>query len=65
VVDASYTFSRSAAGQLIAGGRPEIVMVVGDGLAPMFLYEWQNGTWKKKTLIDEVDNGHSLAIDRL
>jgi hypothetical protein len=62
VVDASYTFSRSAAGQLIAGGRPEIVLVVGDGLAPMFLYEWQNGTWKKKTLIDEVDNGHSLAL---
>lgn len=62
VVDASYTFSRSAAGQLIAGGRPEIVLVVGDGLAPMFLYEWQNGTWVKKILIDEVDNGHSLAL---
>lgn len=62
VVDASYTFSRSAAGQLIEGGRPEIVLVVGDGLAPMFLYEWQKGTWKRKTLIAEVDNGHSIDI---
>lgn len=62
VVDASYSFSRSAAGQLIEGGRPEIVLVVGDGIAPMFLYEWVNGTWKRKTLIDEVDNGHSLSL---
>ena len=62
VVDASYTFSRSAAGQLIEGGRPEIILVVGDGIAPMFLYEWVNGTWTKKILIDEVDNGHSLDI---
>jgi len=38
VVDVAYTFSRSAAGQLIRGGRPEIVMVVGDGLAPMYMY---------------------------
>jgi hypothetical protein len=62
IVDASYPFSRSAAGQLIEGGRPEIVLVVGDGIAPMFLYEWQNGTWKRKTLIAEADNGHSLDI---
>jgi hypothetical protein len=62
VVDASYTFSRSAAGQLIEGGRPEIILVVGDGIAPMFLYEWQDGTWVRKKLIDAVDNGHSLDI---
>ncbi|QGY44371.1 hypothetical protein GM418_12100 [Maribellus comscasis] len=62
IVDASYSFSRSAAAQLIEGGRPEIVLVVGDGIAPMFLYEWQNGTWKRKTLITEIDNGHSIEI---
>jgi hypothetical protein len=62
IVDASYAFSRCAAGQLIEGGRPEIVLVVGDGIAPMYLYEWQEGTWKRKTLINEVDNGHSLDI---
>ena len=62
VVDASYSFSRSAAGQLIEGGRPEIVLVVGDGIAPLFLYEWVNGIWMKKQLLAEVDNGHSLDI---
>ena len=62
VIDASYSFSRSAVGQLIEGGRPEVILVVGDGVAPMYLYEWQNGTWVKKKLIDEVDNGHSLDI---
>ena len=62
VVDASYSFSRSSAGQLIEGGRPEIVLVVGDGIAPMFLYEWQKGTWVKTKLLDAVDNGHSIDI---
>lgn len=62
VIDASYTFSRTVAGQLIEGGRPEVIFVVGDGLAPMFLYEWKNGTWNKKQIIEEVDNGHSLDI---
>ena len=40
-IDGAYTFSRSAAGQLIAGGRPEVVLVVGDGQAPMYMYEYQ------------------------
>ncbi len=62
MVDAGYTFSRSGAGQLIEGGRPEIVLVVGDGVAPLILYEWQKGTWISKILLDEVDCGHSLAI---
>lgn len=62
VIDASYTFSRPAAGQLIEGGRPEVILVVGDGLAPMYLYEWKNGSWVPKKLIDMVDNGHSLDI---
>jgi len=62
VVDAAYTFSRSAAGQLVNGGRPEIVLVVGDGLAPMFMYEYQKNTWVKKEIVQKVSNGHSLAI---
>lgn len=62
IIDASYTFSRSAAGQLVEGGLPEVVLVVGDGLAPMMMYENQKGTWKPKVLVPEVDNGHSLAI---
>jgi hypothetical protein len=62
IVDASYAFSRCASGQLIEGGRPEIILVVGDGTGPMIMYEWQQGTWKPKTLIDMVDNGHSLSL---
>lgn len=62
VVDAAYTFSRSAADQLVKGGRPEIVLVVGDGLAPMYMYEYQKNTWVKKEIVPEVSNGHSLAI---
>lgn len=62
VIDGAYTFSRSAAGQLIKGGRPEVVLVVGDGQAPMFLYEYTDRTWKRKTIVDEVRNGHSLSI---
>lgn len=62
IIDAGYAFSRSAAGQLIEGGRPEVILVVGDGIAPMMLYEWQEGTWMPKELLKDVDNGHSLAI---
>jgi len=62
IIDAGYQFSRVAAGQLIEGGRPEVVLVVGDGWAPLMMYEWQKGTWVPTELIHEVDCGHSLAI---
>lgn len=62
IVDAGYAFSRAAAGQLIEGGRPEIVLVVGDGVAPLMLYEWRKGTWSPQVILPEVDNGHSLAV---
>jgi hypothetical protein len=61
VVDGSYHFSRSAAGQLRKGGRPEIVLSVGDGTGPLVWYEWVKGTWLPHVLA-EVDNGHSLAV---
>ena len=62
VIDAAYTFSRSAAGQLVKNGRPEIVLVVGDGIAPMYMYEYHKSTWVKKEIVPKVSNGHSLAI---
>lgn len=62
IIDGAYTFSRVAAGQLIKGGRPEVVMVVGDGWAPMYMYEYKNKTWIKNEIIPEVSNGHSLSI---
>lgn len=65
-VDASYPFSRCAAGQLIDGGRPEIVLVIGDGRGPLMLYEFtktgNTNTWIAKTIVPEVSNGHTLAV---
>jgi len=62
IIDGAYTFSRSAAGQLVEGGRPEVVLVVGDGVAPMYMYEYQKNTWIRKEIVPKVRNGHSLAI---
>jgi hypothetical protein len=62
IIDAGYAFTRTAAGQLVKDGRPEVVLVVGDGWAPLVMYEWQKGVWVSKKLIEEVDCGHSLAI---
>ncbi|UCF44042.1 MAG: VCBS repeat-containing protein [Planctomycetota bacterium] len=62
IIDASYAFSRTAVGQLIKGGRPEVLLVVGDGLGPMMMYEWQKGTWVGRELLGKVQDGHSLEI---
>ena len=61
IIDANYAFSRAAAGQLKKGGRPEVVLVVGDGEGPLVWYEWVKGTWVSHKLLD-VTNGHSLAL---
>ena len=62
IIDASYGYSRCGVGQLIEGGRPEVVLVGGDGIGPMIMYEWQKGTWVPTTLIPRVDHGHSLEL---
>jgi len=62
IVDASYPFTRAVAGQLIEGGRPEIVLVAGDGTAPLMLYEWGDGTWWPSTLMEKVVDGHSIDL---
>lgn len=62
IIDASYAFTRAAAGQLIEGGKPEVVLTVGDGVGPLVMYEWQAGHWNGTVLIDQVDNGHALDV---
>jgi hypothetical protein len=62
LIDPAYTFTRSAAGQLIEGGRPEVLLVVGDGVGPLLMYQWQDGYWKPTVLLAQVDNGHTLDI---
>ena len=62
VIDSSYAISRVAAGQLIQGDRPEVVLVVGDGAAPLILYQWDGTQWDSEKLIESVQDGHSLDI---
>jgi hypothetical protein len=62
IIDASYVFTRSAAGDLISGGRPEVILVAGDGAAPLVMYEWQKGVWKSKVLIESLRDGHSITL---
>jgi hypothetical protein len=62
VIDASYAFTRSAAAQLVEGGRPEVVLVVGDGVAPMILYEWKAEAWVSREILPQVHNGHTLQV---
>jgi hypothetical protein len=63
IIDASYTFTRSVAGQFIEGGRPEVILLAGDGHAPMYLYEQDDkGTWNKTMLIQKVIDGHSIDV---
>ena len=57
-----YGQSRSAAGDFIKGGRPEIVLGSGDGIGPLNLYQWENNNWIKYTLIEVVDHGHTLQV---
>ncbi len=61
-IDAAQIFTRAAAGQLIPGGRPEVIFVPGDADGPMKLYQWTGSTWSTTTLIDFVRHGHSLQI---
>ncbi len=62
IIDDTYSFSRSAAGDVVEGGRPEVFLVVGDGRAPLIMYEWQEDSWLAKTIVDTVQDGHSIAV---
>jgi len=61
-IDESYAFTRSMAEQFIPGGRSEVVLVAGDGVAPMVFYEWKNDQWESKVLIDSIYDGHSVSV---
>jgi len=55
-------FTRSAAGQLIAGGRPEVAIVPGDADGPLKWYQWKDGSWVAHQLHEKIIHGHSLAV---
>ena len=61
-IDPAMAFTRSAAGQFIPGGRPEVLFVCGDCDGPLKFDRWDSNAWQSKTLIDNVLHGHSLAV---
>jgi hypothetical protein len=70
-VDPAQAFSRAAVGQIIPGGRPEIVFVIGDsksvpaidGKGPLNFYQWNGTSWDANALLPfDTDHGHSLDI---
>ena len=63
VIDDSQRSSRAAAGQIIPGGAPEVVFVVGDGIGSAVWYERDGNTWISHDLLSsDVDHGHSLEV---
>ena len=61
VIDEKERMTRVAVGQLVNGGKPEVVFSVGDGVGKLKWYEWVAGRWEGHDLVD-VDHGHSLSL---
>ncbi len=61
VIDAQMSFTRCAAGQLVKGGRPEVVFSPGDADGQAKLYEWKNGKWSARVL-RYVVHGHTCEV---
>lgn len=53
---------RSVVGQLVPGGRCEVVLGPGDGTGALEWFEWDGEKWISHELLDFVDHGHSLSL---
>ncbi|MCP3937330.1 MAG: hypothetical protein GY708_18410 [Actinomycetia bacterium] len=51
-----------AAGDLITGGRLEIVHSTGDHTGELAYYSWQGGSWSKTILEPNWRNGHTIDV---
>ena len=61
VIDDSKRFTQCAAGQLVRGGRPEIVFSPGDMDGDAMWYQWEGGKWVANKL-RHVVHGHTCEI---
>jgi hypothetical protein len=61
VIDEEMTFTQCAAGQLVKGGRPEVVFSPGDMDGEAKWYEWDGDKWISHTL-RHVIHGHTCEI---
>lgn len=55
-------FTRSAVGQLVPGGRPEVVIVPGDADGRVEWFQWDGKSWVGRELLANVVHGHSVEI---
>lgn len=62
LIDAAYSFTRTAVGFFKPGPRPQVVLCIGDGKGPLLLYEAQKGTWVPKVVLEELWDAHSLQV---
>lgn len=68
VIDERQTSGRTAVGDLRKGGRPEVVMVMGDGVGRLKWYECtgdptEPDAWRAHELLErDVNHGHSLQL---
>jgi hypothetical protein len=63
VIDDELRFGTAAVGQLVEGGRPEVVFSAADLVGPLRWYQWVDGEWIAHDLLDhDIDHGHSLDI---
>jgi hypothetical protein len=61
-IDISYISAKIAVGQLVEGGRPEVVMVSGEGEGPLIMYSFNEGVWNPTILQKSTRRAHSLQI---
>ncbi len=61
VIDNEMRFTQCAAGQLIEGGRPEIVFSPGDMNGYIKWYQWKDGKWVSQVL-RYIIHGHTCEI---
>jgi hypothetical protein len=61
-IDNSYISAKIAVGQLIEGGRPEVIMTSGEGEGPLIMYSFTDGVWNQTILQELVRRAHSLQV---
>jgi hypothetical protein len=61
IIDDSMRFTQCAAGQLVKGGRPEVVFSPGDTNGTAKWYQWKGGRWQSQDLRFVV-HGHTCDV---
>ncbi|MFN2304600.1 MAG: FG-GAP repeat domain-containing protein [Anaerolineales bacterium] len=62
VIDAAMKYSQIKAGQLIPGGRPEVVCILELASGPLNMYEWTGAEWRAQTILSSVPRSHTLQL---